>query len=92
MAKLDTPEDWWKLVDTVEPQLWEYGLMLGVGWPHIFAVELMASKDHEKLWHLLNDFWYALPDIRAIRTGPFFDLCDLCSEYPVCFGGDHDSV
>lgn len=32
--------------------------------------------------NMLNDFWFSLPDSQAIRTGPFFFLCDLCEEGP----------
>lgn len=32
--------------------------------------------------NMLNDFWFSLPDSQAIRTGPFFFLCDLCEQGP----------
>lgn len=38
--------------------------------------------DDRKIISFANDFWFALPDASYIRTGPFFDLCNICeSEY-----------
>lgn len=34
-----------------------------------------------ELCELLNDFWYVLPDSRSIHREPFYELCDLCTEY-----------
>jgi hypothetical protein len=38
------------------------------------------TYEPEVLVEMLNDFWFSLPDTPAIRTGPFFLLCDLCAE------------
>lgn len=37
----------------------------------------ITSKSLEELLHLLQLFWRKLPDSRAIRTNPFFLLCNL---------------
>jgi hypothetical protein len=44
---------------------------------------------HANAIDLLNDFWYALPDSRSIRTPVFFQLCDViesaqCDEDQSC--------
>ena len=31
-----------------------------------------------ELCEMLNDFWYILPDSKAIHRAPFYVLCDLC--------------
>lgn len=41
-----------------------------------------ATYGSEELTEMLNDFWFSLPDSPAIRTGPFFLLCDLCEGDP----------
>ena len=38
---------------------------------------LSQMEDLEKICSFWNEFWNALPDHPAIRTGPFFDICDL---------------
>lgn len=32
----------------------------------------------KQLVQMLNSFWYALPDTKACRRAPFFQLCNLC--------------
>lgn len=41
------------------------------------VIDSLEYSDKE-LVALCNDFWEALPDDESIRTGPFFDLCDIC--------------
>lgn len=42
--------------------------------------------------NLLNNFWFALPDTRSIRTPVFFQLCDVIENANSCeediVGGD----
>lgn len=38
--------------------------------------------DEHKIWNTWNNFWYELPDDPAIRTGPFFEICELCENEP----------
>jgi hypothetical protein len=40
------------------------------------------AYESDALSEMLNDFWFSLPDSPAIRTGPFFLLCDLCEGDP----------
>lgn len=40
------------------------------------------SYSDAKIVDLANDFWLDLPDSIAIRTGPFWLLCELCEASP----------
>lgn len=35
------------------------------------------EEDPNKMVLLCHEFWEALPDSPSIRTGPFFDLCNI---------------
>jgi len=43
--------------------------------------EVLDEADRLKIYNLWDDFWYNLPDSPEIRTGPFFDICNLCENY-----------
>ena len=44
-----------------------------------FDEKIKSMKDSE-LKSTWSRFWFRLPDALHIRTGPFFELCDLCDE------------
>ena len=46
---------------------------------HLTAKDIIDEKlSKDQLLMLWDNFWYSLPDVPAIRRGPFFILCDLC--------------
>ena len=45
--------------------------------PESMFEEYSSICDLEYICEFWNKFWAALPDNSAIRTGPFFDICDL---------------
>lgn len=44
------------------------------------AQKLFDVGNYEGLASLFEKLWWDLPDLGAIRTGPFFDIATLCSE------------
>jgi hypothetical protein len=78
---IKTKDDWWALAKEVMPQLKEYMREFDIGLTNFEAAEQALNEGDAHTLHRLFEFcWGALPDSESIRFGPFFDLCDLCSE------------
>lgn len=84
---IKTQEDWWKLANETIPLIEDYILVLINNTSNKIpekikeAEHYIKDKDHRKLHIWFETLWDALPDRPDIRFGPFFDICDLCSEY-----------
>ena len=82
---IKTKEDWITLAKQTVPLLADY--MSEFNWsvdPDMVNQELgglLEKEDWKSLYGRFNEIWSWLPDNRSIRHHPFFDLCDLCSEY-----------
>jgi len=81
-----TPEDWFKLADKTIGRLPDYASEFMTDFDADKATGLLkAAKDSgqepDELHSMFETLWSELPDHPAIHTGPFNDLCDLCSEY-----------
>lgn len=74
-------EDWAKLAEQVLKQLPSYMRNFkSVDWNQEKAEKFFQEKQFGRLANMFETLWFELPDSQIIRFGPFFDLCDLCSE------------
>ena len=83
---IETLEDWVELAKKTIPLLPEYldeFRPVQIDVLEDMCAELVEKEDWNELWHLFNNMYNFLPDTPGIRHRPFFDLCDLCSEYKV---------
>ena len=85
---IKTQDDWWKLAIATLPLVKDYILELTDGtFSDIIdkrieeASGYIENKNHKELYVWFHGLWSALPDREEIRVRPFFDICDLCSEY-----------
>lgn len=78
---INNQNDWWKLAINTILLLPDYMSEFNLTFDDDRAREFVEHKSHNELWQLFNAAWWDLPDRGDIRYGPFFDLCDLCSEY-----------
>ena len=83
--RIETKEDWIKLATKIIPDIPKYMAdHSGQVQPEMVEAELtklLEAKDWEKLHTRFEEIWNWLPDNASIRYYPFFDICDLCSEY-----------
>lgn len=83
---IETQEDWIELAKKTIPLLPDYlnefGSIKYVVLDELFA-RFLADENWDELHNLFEQMWQWLPDSPSIRHRPFFDLCDLCSEYKV---------
>ena len=83
---IKTQEDWIVLARKTIPLLGDYVEEFKQIDRGKFEAELqdcLDKQDWQRLHQRFEDIWFALPDIPSIRHRPFFDLCDLCSEWEV---------
>lgn len=85
---MDT-NDWWGMAETIVPQLRDYAKQFDIDFDEADANELIIYKDHRSLFKVLHNLWFDLPDCKEICQGPFYSLCELCSEYWIFERGDH---
>jgi hypothetical protein len=81
---IKTQEDWITLAGSTIPLLPAYMSEFGnideyKAGDHLLA--LYEAKNWPELHTRFEEIWAWLPDTSSIRHRPFFDLCDLCSEY-----------
>jgi len=81
-------EDWWIAARAILPHLKGYAKSFDINFDDNAANEELVYQDHRSLYQRLHSLWFDLPDCKEIRRLPFFDLCDLCSEYWVFEKGD----
>lgn len=80
MADIQTKSDWIESAKATLPKLHDYAAENGCDWDRQKAADFLAVEDYHSLAGMFEDLWIRLPDRGSIRFGPFFDLCDLCSE------------
>ncbi len=78
---IKTTEDWWALAYETIPRLHPYALQHGVTFDTGEAMRMFYDERHAELHGVFEKLHVDLPDSPEIRHRPFFDLCDLCSEY-----------
>lgn len=49
---------------------------------HGVTAATIDQQSSASLISLANTFWWYLPDSAAIRTGPFWELCDIAEQDP----------
>lgn len=76
-----TLDEWKKLVEDTIPLVPPYAAQFKVDWMDNQASTFLGTGQYEQLWVQFHNLWDQLPDRPAIRTGPFFAICDICSEY-----------
>jgi len=80
MTIIKTKQDWIDLARKTLPKLSDYAREHGRQFEEEKAIGLLDRGMYLSLHSILQSLWMRLPDHRDIRHGPFFDLCDLCSE------------
>jgi hypothetical protein len=81
MTVIKYQENWWESAAITIPKLPAYAAQHGCDFNDEEALACLAKKDHMRLYDMFNGLWHDLPNNVSIRHQPFFDLCDLCSEY-----------
>lgn len=83
--QIKTKEDWIALAEQTVPKLGDYIVeQLPRADRDVAQAALdtdLANEDWDALHTKFEEIWASLPDNPSIRHAPFFDLCDLCSEY-----------
>lgn len=59
-------------------------------WDAVRHANALSGLTLEEILKPFRDFWNQLPESKAIRRDPFFDVCDLAEAY--CFGLIHDEA
>lgn len=82
---INSKQDWIELARKIIPYIPEYmAEESGQVQPSMVEAELNKLLEIED-WNMLHkrfeEIWNWLPDRPSIRRYPFFDICDLCSEY-----------
>jgi hypothetical protein len=77
---IKTKEDWKKLAADTIPKLSAYAAENRRTFDEEKARALLDKGLLKTLAQVFEKLWQDLPDNPGIRFGPFFDLCDLCSE------------
>lgn len=88
--RLQTPEDWWSVIDFHLSNLQQTADRVYIDPPvaslRSSLAEAVQQRDHVKAHDILEAIWTAAPDRPYIHRWPSWGvLCDLCSEYSVCF-------
>lgn len=97
MTELKTPEQWWAEVETQTDNIIElarkvYGETLDAAKVEEFRCTILL-RDHVDVHDSLNAIWIDAPDAGYIHTWQgWHNLCDLCSEYTVCFPEGGESI
>ncbi len=83
--KIETKEDWLGSAAETIGQLPDYAAEFRCNFDAEKAFDLlktatMTGEAPTQLHSMFEKLWSDLPDHPAIHTGPFNDLCDLCSE------------
>lgn len=79
-------QDWIELARKTIPRLNDYSLEFGRRFDEEQATSFLDRGQYISLHGMFSSLWMRLPDSKDIRFGPFFDLCDLCSEDWVLHG------
>lgn len=90
--KLDNPSTWWLGLGMLSAGfiMEKYPWKMNTEFDMDTFIKEAYAENHFKCYQMLEDFWFRLPDNESIRFGPFFLLCDLCSEYSECFPDEKD--
>lgn len=81
-----TPEQVAKVQDVIGAIFREdYYVM---NWNVVKHTKPLTGLTLEEILKPFQDFWNQLPDSKAVRRAPFFDVCDLAEAY--CFGLIHE--
>ena len=88
MATIRNKQDWIDSANQTIPLLPQYAAENGCQFDAAAAMRLMSMHGYKSIHRRLNQLWLDLPDQPSIRYSPFFDLCDLCSEFWVFEEGD----
>lgn len=83
---IETQDDWIELALKTIPLLPDYLSEFGsikFDFLESMMAQLVNDANWDDLHKLFEEMWQWLPDTPSIRHRPFFDLCDLCSEYKV---------
>lgn len=82
-------EEWWNLVNKYKHNLiqiagrFRYRLEEPLKEKLVTAID---EEDSEEVHHLLEELWWAAPDVSDLHFIPGWGaLCDLCSEFSCCF-------
>lgn len=81
---IDSKEKWMRIAKEIVPLLPDYMAEMRDVDKEMIERDLnglVEKEDWAKLYERFQDIWFWLPDKPHIRHGPFFNLCDLCSEY-----------
>ncbi len=75
-------KEWWILVDHHWNDLYEI-VKRYAGKFSADAERAKLKRDSKKLLSILNEAWFATPDIQTIHSIPGWGvLCNLCSDFP----------
>lgn len=77
---IQSKADWVKMAHDVIPQLPDYAREMGCAFHQDRAQGYWMTADYKPLWRMFQQLWEDLPEAGRIRVGPFFELCELCSE------------
>jgi hypothetical protein len=95
MKEPQTKEEWWRIFDAMR-QNGSIEALVGLiykdspkGGDTLLHLDAASKiRDHASIYQILEAIWADAPDKRHIHGWPNWNsLCDLCSEYPVCFEG-----
>lgn len=79
--KINTPEEWWDLINKTLPYMPEYASTLHLSWDHEAALRYSTSKEQEPIHDLFTSIYNQAPDDASSFIHPFDWICDICQTF-----------